>query len=136
MMLLVAFLASFAIYYIEMKLFRHLWEKGLSVDILFLQKGINAGQTGVIRETVSNSKRLPLPILEVKFATAPSFLFEKERITSVTDRFYKKDLFSLRGRQRTVIYHEFKAMKRGYFSIDEIDVLTKDYFFHRSMQYG
>lgn len=129
MMLLVAFLASFAIYYIEMKLFRHLWKKGLSVDILFLQKGINAGQTGVIRETVSNSKRLPLPILEVKFATAPSFLFEKERITSVTDRLYKKDLFSLRGRQRTVIYHEFKAMKRGYFSIDEIDVLTKDYFF-------
>lgn len=129
MMLLIALLAAFIIYHMEMKVFRHLWKKGLSVDILFLQKGINVGQTGVLQETVSNDKRLPLPILEVKFATSPAFLFEKERATSVTDRFYKKDLFSLKGRQRTVVRHEFKAMKRGYFSIDEIDVLTKDYFF-------
>lgn len=129
MMLLIALLAAFIIYHMEMKMFRHLWEKGLSVDILFLQKGINVGQTGMIQETVSNNKRLPLPILEVKFATSPDFLFQKERTTSVTDRFYKKDLFSLKGRQRTVVCHEFKAMKRGYFSIDEIDVLTRDYFF-------
>lgn len=129
MMLIAAFAFAFAIYYLEIKVYRRFWKKGLSVRLLFLQKGINVGETCILQEMVTNEKNMPVPVLDVKFSTSASFKFEDSSNTNITDHFYRRDMFSLKKYQKVTRQLEFVATKRGYYTIPEIDVLSKDYLF-------
>ena len=41
---------------------------------------------------IENNKPLPLPILNVKFATSRSFIFAEEENANVSDRYYRNDI--------------------------------------------
>lgn len=129
MMLVVALVIAFSVYFIEMALYKRFWKKGLSVRLLFMQKGVNVGESCTLEETICNEKRMPLPVLEVKFATSSSFLFADVKNSSVTDKFYRKDIFSMQDYQKVTRTLEFTATKRGYYSIKELDVLSRDFLF-------
>lgn len=129
MMLLAALIFGFILYFAEIKLYRRFWKKGLSVKLDFLESGVNVGEHCILQETICNDKRMALPVLEVKFSTASSFLFEDSQNSSVTDQFYRKDLFSLDKNQRITRTLDFTATKRGLFFIREADVLSRDCFF-------
>lgn len=117
------------LYGIQHWYFRKHWNRGLHVDLNFLSKGINAGETCRLEEVITNAKRMPLPALQVKFRTDASFHFNEDGNSITTDYYYRQDLFSVGGRQRVTRSLKFCARQRGFFQITEVDILVKNFFF-------
>ena len=51
--------------------------------------------------------------------------FGQEENTSVSDQSYKRDIFSVAGRQRIIRQVPFEAVKRGYYEIRKVDLVTR-----------
>lgn len=129
MILIFAVFVAFMLLCGERKYFGANWNKGLSVQLRFCQRGVNAGETCSLEETVENAKRMSLPSLQVKFQTSASLLFDRDRNAAVTDNYYRNDLFAAGGRRRITRKLEFVPIQRGYYRIDTIDVLARDFFY-------
>lgn len=129
MILIIAVIMAVLVFYGEKRYFREHWNKGLSVKLRFCQKGVNAGERCLLEETISNEKRMPLPSLQVKFKTSAAFLFEQDGNSSVTDYYYRTDLFAVGGRRRITRTLEFIPTRRGYYELDSFDILAKDFLY-------
>lgn len=117
------------LYGIQHRYFRKHWNQGLHVDLNFLSRGINAGETCRLEEVITNAKHMPLPALQVKFRTDASFRFNEDGNSITTDYYYRQDLFSVGGKQRVTRSLKFCARQRGFFQITEVDILVKNIFF-------
>ena len=104
--------------YGENRYFQEHWKKGLSVSLHSCQKGVNAGERCLLEETICNEKRMPLPSLQVKFKTSAAFFFEQDGNASVTDYYYRTDLFAAGGRRRITRTLEFIPSRRGFYELD------------------
>lgn len=116
------------LYGIQHRYFRKHWNQELHVDLVFLSKGIDAGENCKLEEVITNRKRMPLPALQIKFRTDASFRFAMDENSVTTDYYYRQDLFSVGGRQRVTRCLKFCARQRGYFRIPEVDILVKNFF--------
>ena len=61
---------AFFLVVLQMLLYKKYWAKNLYVSVSFRQDAIYEGDEGEIVEVIENRKRLPLPILKVKFQTS------------------------------------------------------------------
>lgn len=129
MIIVIAVIMAVLVFYGEQKYFRKHWDKGLTVDLRFCERGVNAGERCRLEETISNEKRMPLPSLQVKFKTSAAFLFEQDGNASVTDYYYRTDLFAVGGRRRITRTLEFVPSRRGYYVLDSFDVLVRDFLY-------
>lgn len=129
MILIIAVIMAVLVLYGENRYFQEHWRKGLSVSLRFCQKGVNAGERCLLEETICNEKRMPLPSLQVKFKTSAAFLFEQAGNASVTDYYYRTDLFAAGGRRRITRTLEFIPSRRGFYELDSFDVLAKDFLY-------
>lgn len=129
MVLFIAVILAAAVFFAEQKYFRKHWDRGLSVHLKFDRRGIDAGERCRLEETVVNDKRMPLPSLQVKFQTSATFLFDRDGNASVTDHYYRTDLFAAGGRRRITRTLEFVPSRRGYYEINTLDLLAKDFFY-------
>ena len=89
------------------------------------------GQTTEITEEIVNDKGFPLPALEIRFALDRnlSYLQESAENASLSDKNYRRDVFSLFSRQKKIRTFALSCEKRGYYRIDEAELVGYDYFF-------
>ena len=129
MVLIIAVIMAVLVLYGEKRYFREHWNKGLSVSLRFCRRGVNAGERCLLEETICNEKRMPLPSLQVKFKTSASFMFEQDGNASVTDYYYRTDLFAAGGRRRITRTLEFIPSSRGFYELDSFDILARDFLY-------
>ncbi|MBR4513359.1 MAG: DUF58 domain-containing protein [Lachnospiraceae bacterium] len=128
MQLVVAVFIGIIVYAIQSRLYRRLWDHKLFVELNFNEEYVVAGGSGTLTECVTNAKKLPLPILHVKFSAPKSFTFEDAANSSVTDYYHRNDVYSVMGEQRIKRTFAFKAGKRGYYSISAMNIISKSLF--------
>ncbi len=121
------------IYFLQAYLYKKLWKKNLTVSIEFVQYAVTEKEEGELRETIINQKFLPLPMLQVKFATDRHLDFRQEENTAVTDRCYKRDIFSVMMHQKIIRRLNFYANRRGFYRIQQIDISSTDLFMERHL---
>ena len=86
-------LLFFLLFLLQKKIYRSLWNKNLTVDISFAREHIFEGEESELKEIIQNKKKLPLPMLKVKFKTDRHLLFGNNMEgAGTTDQFYRKFL--------------------------------------------
>ena len=128
MRIVIAVVIAAIIYVLQDRLYSKLWDRELKAEIYFGRPYVECGERAKLFEVISNEKRLPLPILHVKFSAPRSFVFDDVVNASVTDFYYRNDIFSVMGGQRITRTLEFKTEKRGYYIIENINLTAKNLF--------
>ena len=128
MRLIIALVVMILLYSIQSHLYRKYWNMGLDIRLAFSKDTANIGEQVVLTEVIENRKALPMPILHVKFRTARTFIFEDNENAQTTDHYYRNDVFSILGKQKVTRQLPFLATHRGYFSITELHITSKDLF--------
>ena len=117
------------LYMIQRLVYMKLWARQLEVDIHFEGKEIFEGERGRLVETITNSKRLPLPMIKCKFLTSRNLMFDNATVNQNTDNYYRNDVFTLGGREKITRTIAFKAAKRGLYNITSAELVGTDMFF-------
>ena len=68
-------LLFFLLFVLQKLIYQRLWHKNLTVDICFAREHIFQGEESALKEIIQNRKRLPLPMLKVKFKTDRHLVF-------------------------------------------------------------
>lgn len=119
-------LLAFLLMHLQRKLYGKLWAKNLDVRLEFARQSLFEGEKGELSEIIENGKRLPIPMLKVKFQTDRNLHFTDSDSAKVTDLYYRNDIFQVKGRERITRKLEFTAAKRGYYRIHNIDLVAGD----------
>lgn len=114
------------------KVYEKYWDYGLTANIYFAQQEAEEGQILTIKEKVENRKKLPLPTLVVKFEMDRSLKAVDKANTSITDKQYRNDSVVIMPYERVTKSIRVVGSKRGFYSIDEIQLVATDLLF-RSM---
>lgn len=109
--------------------FHRFWNRGLSVSLAFDCHHKVEGERGTLKETITNAKLLPLPILHVKFQMGRELVFTSSGNYRITDHSYRSDIFSCMPWQEIRRSLEFDCKKRGYYTISEVWLVSYDLFF-------
>lgn len=105
------------------------WDEELFVSLAFSRKSTVRGESCELLETIENRKLLPLPVLKVKFQMSRQLAFEDAGTeSSVTDQYYRNDVFSVRPYTRHIRSLRFTCKKRGFYRINGLDVVAGDLF--------
>lgn len=105
------------------------WDKGLYAELALSQTAVYPGSEIVLTETIINRSWLPLPLINVKFAIDKELQFAGNTDNmAVSDKSYKCDVFSLLFYQKITRKLPFTCTKRGYYQIEELDVVSTDLF--------
>ena len=128
MTILIIGLVAAVLYIFQAQVFRRFWDRGLNVSIGFEDVALQEGEKGWLREIIENRKRLPLPMLKVKFQCSRELQFTDEANAAVTDFYYRNDIFSVMPYKKITRRLEFVARKRGYYNIRRIDLIGADLF--------
>ena len=129
MALLLTFVFAYILLVMEKYLYKKSWHDRLDVSMSFDVQGIPCGGTCHLEEVIKNEKKMPIPFLDIKFSVDSSLVFENEINASVTDRYYRRDVFSISGYRKIVRRLKLKGAKRGFYSLDKVDVLSYDYLY-------
>ncbi len=128
MKLVVAALLIGILYLLQKRVYKKYWNKNLTCDLEFDRDYMECGDHGVLLETVTNDKFLPLPVFHLKFSVDRSFHFLDMVNASVTDNYHKNEAFTLPGHTKVTRKLDFEATKRGVYEITNATVLVKDFF--------
>ncbi len=126
-------LGAALIYLVQDRLYARRWSQGLGVSIRFPKQVVVEGETASLVEVITNAKRLPLPILHVKFQISRNLRFGGDDNTSVSDLSYRHDIFSILFYQKITRTLEFQCTKRGFYAIDQANLVATNLFLTRSM---
>ena len=102
MLLVMLFLGVGIAYLLQKNLYRRFWNRNLTTSVSFTQKSAFEGETSALQEVIVNDKLLPLPALEVRLSMDRNleFVSGAKDNSSISDLSYKRDIFSLFGRQK------------------------------------
>ncbi len=128
MTIILLLLGAALIYMIQSRLYSHYWNHGLTVTIRFSKQAVVEGEYTTLVEEITNNKRLPLPILHVKFQIGRNLLFEGGENTAVSDLSYRHDIFSILFYQKITRTLTFQCTKRGYYAIDQANLVSSNLF--------
>ncbi len=131
MKILLIGIAALVLLYLQKRLYMRLWDANLNVNVEFAKKLVKVNETGELVQVVENKKRLPLPMLKVKFKTSANLEFASESGSKTTDMYYRNEVFQIGGGGKITRRLKFKAKKRGYYTIKNIDILSTDLFFSK-----
>lgn len=118
----------FIFLWIQLKIYVYFWNHNLDVELKFGTTDMFAGDTGELREVITNHKWLPLPLFHVKFQTSRNLLFEDSGMTQKTDQYYRNDVFAIGKKEKITRTLRFVADKRGCYYIRSVDLLAGDLF--------
>ncbi len=121
--------ALFLLFFLlQREVYRRSWQRHLYVNIRFSEDHIFQGEWSELQEVVENRKRLPLPVLKVKFRTDRHLEFREEKGSSTTDRFYRNDVFRIGDGEKVTRTLPFRGGRRGYYTIDGAGLVASDLF--------
>lgn len=112
-------------------IFEKHWKNKLDIQLEFQKSGVEVGENCLLKEEITNGKRMPLPGFLVKFDTDRSLRFLDEENAVTTDRYYRSDVFTAGGKKKITRSLPFYGEKRGFFEIKEMQIIAQDYFFSR-----
>ena len=104
--------------------YRCQWAKDVTVRLWFETDAVYAWQETKLYEVIENRKRMPVPVLEVGFHTRKELDFADVENTNVSDYLYKRDVFSVLGRQKITREIPVKCTKRGRYLASDADITT------------
>lgn len=118
------------IVYLAVKLvYRYNWNKNLTVSLEFDKKHVVKDDIVNITEVVTNAKRLPLPCINLKFQAARELLFTgSDTNSSVSDKTYRNDVFSLLSNQRITRKVPVRCTRRGVYRISGLEIVFSGLF--------
>ncbi|MDE5863835.1 MAG: DUF58 domain-containing protein [Lachnospiraceae bacterium] len=128
MQYILAVLIAILIYLLQMILYGRFWDENLTVSISYSKTYADVGDTIELLEQIENRKPLPLPILYVKFCSSITFQYEAAENVSLSDHYYRNDIFSVLGNQQITRTQTFRTTKRGCYIIDSINLVSSDLF--------
>lgn len=117
-------------------LYKMAWLKGVEVRLWFDTDTLYAGDRTKLYEVVENRKRMPLPVLEVGFHTKRELDFADTENASVSDYIYKRDVFSVLGRQKITREIAVSCKRRGYYEVSDADITTHTLLYKKSYSTG
>lgn len=104
--------------------YKYQWSREVTVKLWFETDAVYAGQETKLYEVIENRKRMPVPVLEVGFHTRKELDFSGVENTNVSDHLYKRDVFSVLGRQKITREIPVKCAKRGKYVASDADITT------------
>lgn len=116
--------------------YKRAWIKKVDVSLWFDTDALYEGDRTKLYEVVENRKRMPLPVLEVGFHAKRELDFADTENTSVSDYIYKRDVFSVLGRQRVTREIAVSCKKRGYYEVSDADITTHTLLYKKSYSVG
>lgn len=132
MLLLATILCAFLLYQAQGFIYQKMWSKHLDITISFDKENCGEGENNTLTEVITNNKWIPIPVLHVKFNTPKSFLFKREENTSVTDYYYRDDIFSVMGHQEITRRLPFTCSKRGCYCLNDTNIVSGDLFLQKT----
>lgn len=126
MRLVIALVCMYVLFRLQAVLYQITWKKGFHVDLSFGSNVCQEGDTNVLTEIVTNDKLLPLPMVHVKFSTPRTFVFDDEENSSVSDYYYRDDVFTILSRQTIRRELTFTCTSRGCYYMQDLSVITSD----------
>ncbi len=136
MTIFILIFSAFIIYFLQEKLYTKYWNYNLDVNVAFQPSPVIEGETGALTETITNAKILPLTVLDVKFSFSKYIIFINGEHSSVSDLCYKHDVFSLLFYQKITRTLSFRCLKRGYYEIDKINLVSHDLLLSKTFVYN
>ena len=126
-MILISLLLLLAfIFWLQRFIYNRFWSRNLDVQLIFSAKTGTEGGKIMLTEQITSRKPLPLPWLTVKFQVSRYLLFPDNIHASITDDYYREDLFSIGMYQRISRTLPVLLKKRGYYTIKSIDLISSD----------
>ncbi len=127
-------LLFFLLFLLQKEVYRRLWNKNLTVDIRFAREHIFEGEESALKEIIQNRKRLPLPMVKVKFKTDRHLIFgDSVEGARTTDQFYRNDMFRVGGGEKITRTLKFTGGRRGFYEIDGASLVASDIFLTSQM---
>lgn len=124
----------FLLFLLQKIIYERLWHKHLTVDISFAKNHIFEGEQCELMEVIQNRKRLPLPMLKVKFKTDRHLVFgDSTEGARTTDQFYRNDIFQIGGGEKVTRTLKFTGGRRGYYLIEDVSLVATDLFLTSQM---
>ncbi len=133
MVIVVVAIVAGCLFVLQKYLYRKNWQKGVEVSLQFDREAVTAGGYVNLLEVIENRKYLPLPSLKVKFQCSRHLKFMDDSNSSVTDRYYRNDLFSVMPYKRITRSNKLYCPQRGYYVIRGVDLVGADLFFSEEM---
>ena len=128
MQILSALFGAFLLFLLQTFIYRRFWSHNLLASLNFSRKNAIEGEEVVLHETIINRKLLPLPFLKVKFIASKYFNFSDSNNDSITDNYYRSDLLPIMMYQKLTRSLPFICTHRGYYSINNMDLVCSDMF--------
>ena len=116
--------------------YKIIWIRGVDVKLWFATDALYAGGQTKLYEVIENRKQTPLPVLEVGFHTKKELDFTDTENASVSDYIYKRDVFSVLGRQRITREIVVNCKKRGHYAVSDADLTTHTLLYKKSYSVG
>lgn len=107
------------------------WANDVLVELWFASAYVYAGQETKFYEVIENRKRIPVPVMEVRFRARKELDFSNTDNTVVSDYIYKRDIFAILGRQKITREIPVKCTKRGRYTISDADISTHSLLYGR-----
>lgn len=114
--------------------YKYRWSKEITVKLWFETDAVYAGQQTRLYEVIENRKAMPVPVLEVGFHTRKELVFVDVDNTNVSDYCYKRDVFSVLGRQKITRELPVRCTKRGKYIASDADIMTHTLLYRK--RYG
>ena len=124
-MIIVVLAVLLLVWLIWERLVRRSLHTAVFLDLSFSHSETTAGETIRFREVVENRSRFPVPAAEVSFRLPRGIFFENAENMTESDFNYKRDVFSLLGRERITRSYNVKCRKRGHYTISQTSIRTR-----------
>ena len=131
MKLLLLVLGAFAVYLIQVFLCRIFWKHKLSAKAYFSVRQATEGDTIKLTEVLENRKLIPVATVKVNVAVELGLEFLDHSNLVVSDKNYRSEIFALRSYERVIRDIPLMCKKRGFFTIDGIDLIGNDLFYSK-----
>ena len=124
-------LGAAIVYWLQMLFCKYTWNRKLNADARFSEKQATEGDTVLLTATVDNRKMLPITTVKVNVELDRGLEFQDHSNLAVSDKNYRSEIFSLRGKERVVRDIPLFCAKRGFYTIDGINLVGNDLFYTR-----
>lgn len=130
MIIIIVAVITIAGYIIQSQIYERQCFKNVHIKFAFKDNGMFKGDSTELYETVENRKILPLWWVTSSFRLSKNIeiLNHKEGNNIKADYNYRKDLFSAGSYQRVKRTFDVKALRRGYYTIDDAGLVSGDIF--------
>lgn len=110
-------------------LYNKFWDYGLHADVNWEDTELTEGSFTKVTERLENRKWLPMAVVNIKFKIDKSFEYLCDENSSRTDYSYRSDSMALLPYQRVMRTFEVSAVKRGYYELDSVEVVSTGIFY-------